>query len=430
MIDYHIKKTKNLIIATFSVLIVLGIILFSILNRSYVDFKVTPPNAIVKINNAPVSLDSSGEARVKTRPDVVSVKVEAEGYVGNSQIITLGRGKTFKYTIELKRNPIAVTDEIGLTPNSKVSFVSEADEDNSVFYLSDNGSALYKAKFDLNSDQKINLVFNHKISNPNLSGINDIIWSPDKGAALFKKNDGVYFFDLKKYNLLGQEEVKYGEDIGDIAWSPDDSKIAYYYAPPSGEKTLIFADKTNSEKTKVANFLEMGIDNPYLCWSPDSEWLVVIPRNKDFSSNKIYLFNTYTRDFSTVSDSGNNVEAIFSLDSNKIFYTNYQPDPSNPVKSTLNIMDKDGKDKKSLGARALLSKISLLSSKEDDIIISTYNPEKQRDSLFIYNLVEKRDSGFKINLPEKQYINEIISLKNSNLIFYLSNNKLYALNLK
>jgi len=429
MINGRIKFTKNIIIIISSILIILTVILFAILSRSYITLNISPSDSIVRINNAPVSINSSGQTKLKVKPGNTYITVEAEGYIGQNQTMELKAGKNYDISINLKKNPVAITDEIGLTQNSNISFISNADEDNSIFYLSDNGTALYKAKFQVNNEE-ITLEYNQKISNPSLSGIKDIIWSPNKNAALFKKQDGVYFFDLKKYNLVSQEEVKYGEYIGDIAWSPNDSKIAYYYAPPSGEKSLIFANKTNTEMTRVANFLEMGIENPYLKWSPDSEWLIVIPRNQDISTNKIYLFNTYSRSFTIVNDSGNNVEAIFSPDSSKIFYNTYSPDPLNPVKLTLSIMDKDGNNKKDLSVRALIPKIALLMKNNDDIIIATYNAEKQKDSLFIYSLAEKKDSGFRINLANKMYVNSMCVSSTDEILLYLAGNKLYALRLK
>lgn len=430
MIDYKIANTKAIISISATILVILVIILVVILGRSYVDISASPSNSIIRINNAPVPLDGSGKAKIKVKPGKATLTVEADGYIGYSQEMILKRGKTFAYSVVLKKNPIAVVDEIGLTEKSKATFLSIAEEDNSIFYLSDNGTALYKAKFQVDQEKNISIIYNRKISNPPLSGIKDIVWSPKKDAAIFKKDNGAYFFDLKKYNLVSQEEVKYGEYIGDIAWAPDDSKIAYYYAPPSGEKTLMYSNKINSEPTRVANFLEMGIENPYLKWSPDSEWLIVIPRNKDASTNKIYLFNTYKRTFTTVSDAGNNVEAIFSPDSSKIFYTSYSPDPSNPVKLTLSVMDKDGGNKKDLSVRALMPKVALLNKNDSDIIVATYNTEKQRDSLFIYNLAEKKDSGFRINLAAKMYVNSLCISNTDEILFYLADNKLYALSLK
>jgi len=429
MINGRIKFTKNIIIIISSILIILTVILFAILSRSYITLNISPSDSIVRINNAPVSINSSGQTKLKVKPGNTYITVEAEGYIGQNQTMELKAGKNYDISIILKKNPVAITDEIGLTQNSNISFISNADEENSIFYLSDNGTALYKAKFQVN-DEEITLEYNQKISNPSLSGIKDIIWSPNKNAALFKKQDGVYFFDLKKYNLVSQEEVKYGEYIGDIAWSPNDSKIAYYYAPPSGEKSLIFANKTNTEMTRVANFLEMGIENPYLKWSPDSEWLIVIPRNKDISTNKIYLFNTYSRSFTIVNDSGNNVEAIFSKDNNDIFYTVYSPDPTNPVKTELNVMKANGDNKKNLDIKALIARLTVFNSNNNNIIISTYDTKKQRESLFAYDVNKKDFSGFKIFMPEKKYISEIIVSDSDDLVFYLSENMLYALSLK
>ncbi len=430
MIDQKIKKTKYYIVAAVSVLIILVIVLISILNRSNIKITVDPVDSVVTIDNAPIKLNNKGFASVKVKPGKADLRIEADGYIGYSQIIDLKPGRSISKEFQLKKNPnpisIGDTQEAG----NNVQFISEADEDNSLFYLGDNGSTLFKAKFEIDENNNTKILYNRAISNPPLSGIEKIIWSPNKDAAIFKKDNGIYFFDFKKYNFVSQEEVKYGENIGDVAWSPDDSKIAYYYAPPNGEKSLIFANKTNTEMTRVANFAEMGIDDPYLSWSPNSEWLIVIPRNKDYGSNKIYLFNAYTRTFKTVVDSGSNIEAVFNRAGDKIIYSTYSIDPASPVKQILSIMDINGDNKQSLNIRAFIPKIVFLNNVSYDIIVATYNAESTTESMFLFDYNKKEDAGFKINLDPDVYIKEMSISKDDKMLFYIANDKFYAMSLK
>lgn len=430
MIDQKIKKTKYLITAVVSVLIILIIILVSVLSRSNIKIKVLPVDSVVTVNNAPIKLNDKGFASVNVKPGKADLRIEADGHIGYSQSVELKPGRSVSYNLQLKENPNPITIGDSQEANNNVQFISEADEDNSIFYLADNGSTLYKAKFEVDENNSIKTSYNRPISNPPLSGIKKIIWSPKKDAAIFKKDNGIYFFDFKKYNFVSQEELKYGENIGDVAWSPDDSKIAYYYAPPDGEKSLIFANKTNTEITRVANFADMGIDDPFLSWSPNSEWLIVIPRNKDYNTNKIYLFNAYTRTFKIVVDSGSNIEATFNKAGDKIIYSTYSIDPASPVKQTLSIMDINGDNKKSLDLRAFVPKIVFLNNLSYDIIVATYNAESTTESLFLYDYEKREYAGFKFNLDSDEYIKEMSVSKDDKILFYVANNKFYAISLK
>jgi len=426
----QLRKTKFKIILIATILIAAIALLVSLLGRSYLRITVAPDNAVVTVNNKVVKLDSSGYAKAKVTPGTAIIKVAADGYIAYSEQVSFARGRSLVYQISLKKNPteFQITDDESASDN--VQFISDADEDNSIFYLANNGSTLYKAKFELDTGNNITTKYNIPISGPQLSGIKDMIWSPKRDAAIFRKDNSLYtFLDFKKYNFVSQEEVKYGENIGDLAWSPDDSKIAYYYAPAGGEKSLIFANKTNSEMNRVANLAEMGIENPYLSWSPDSEWLIVIPRNTDVATNKIYLFNAYTRSFSTVNDSGGNIAAKFSPDSKKIVYSTISNDAGSTVKQIVSIMDQNGDNKKSLELRAYISKINFLNTDSNKLVVATYNSKTKAESLFLYNIADKSQDGFEIDLTAKNFVKEMSLDTNDEMLYYIANSKFYILSL-
>lgn len=414
-----------------SLLIVAIVILSSLLSRSYLKITVDPPVAEVTVNNKVIGLDSRGFAQAKVPPGDAIIKVAADGYIGFSQKVTFNRGRSSAYQVSLHKNPTEFKISDSDAASNNVQFISGADEQNAIFYLANSSSTLYKTKFAVDDAGNISTVFNNSISNPPLSGIKNIIWSPKRDAAIFKKDSGVYtFFDFKKYNFVSQSEVKYGDNIGDLAWSPDDSKIAYYYAPPSGEKSLIFADNTNTNINRVANLTDAGIDNPYLAWSPDSEWLIVIPRNKDITQNKIYLFNAYTRSFATANNSGSNIEAMFTPDSQKIIYSASSDDPANPVKQMVSIMDKNGDNKQSLNLRAYISKISFFNTDQNKIAVATYDTDSRTESIFVYDVSAKAKAGFEIDLPAKAYVKEMTVDQQDEILYYIANDKFYVLALK
>jgi len=425
----HPKINSRSLYIGLAIIIVAMLLLFWLLNRSVLVFQISPATAVVTIDNKPLKLGSDGYLKTVVKPGAYTLKVEADGYVGVTEEIILKSVRTTKYETSLSQVPTPYEIKTGENVINNVDFVAEGDDFNTIFYFADNASTLYKAKFSGGSD-KIESIYNLPISNPPLKSIKDIIWSPKKEAALIVKDDGVYFFDFKKYNFVSQEEVLYGRDIGDIAWSPDDSKIAYYYAPVGGEHSLIFANKTNTEMQRMLNFKDLGIENPYLAWSPDSEWLIIIPRNKDRSSNKIYLFNAYTRAFSTINEGGGNLEAVFSPDNSKILYSTYAASADTPVTSILSVMDKSGENKQSLNLYAHVGKSTWLKGSSEKFAVATYDKATSSEAIFEYDLKNKQASGFNLPLANNITVKEILSYANSNLLFYIANNQFYVANLK
>lgn len=403
-----------------SIVIVAGIILIVLLNRSTLNVTFAPTEAVVTLDNAPLNTLPNGTARIITRPGNHVLKVEADGYVAEIQNIKLkgGRSQAFKFDLVAIPKPYELsTNDI---KNIAVDAITSGDEAGSVFFLGNGRSAIFKAKF--NADKSLQTV--SQITNPSLSGITDIFWSPKKDAIIYKKSDGVYYLDFQKFNFISQQEVKIGDgSIGDIAWSPDDSKIAYYYAPGTGEQSLVFAGRTNSNPVKVANLADLEISNPYLAWSPSSEWLAVIPRNTDANSNKLYLFNAYTREIKAISESGNIVKASFSPDSGKVIYATNSPDPTTPIPSVLSIMNIDGEEIKSLDLRADIGKVTWLDN--DHVAVATYDPELKIETLFRYNVVKKQKEGFSIPLVGA-YVTSLVTGNDAKTLYFTIAGKLYA----
>lgn len=404
------------------VLAAAAIILMILLNRSSLVVQFSPIDSHVLLDNAPQNSSGNGIAKITTKPGDHTLKIQADGYVEQIFNLKLSGGRSKKITATLTEIPKPLTLENGEIKGISVESIAVGDEDNSTFFLGNSGSAIYKAKF--NSDKSVQYVY--KITNPGLSGISSVIWGPKKDAAIFKKGTSAYFFDFQKFDFVSQEEVKYGDDIGAVAWAPDDSKIAYYYAPPSGEQTLIFADRTNSDVRRVANLKDYGITNPYMAWSPSSEWLLLIPHNDDKTTNKVFLFNAYTRTMKTITETGGNLAATFSPDSSKILFSAYSIDPENPVKSTLSIMNIDGTNIKSLDIRAEIGKTLWIDN--SSILVATFDPQTKGESLFKFNTDTKQKIGFSVPLGQT-YIRDLAISTDNNFAYFMANNKLYIMGL-
>ena len=238
-----------------------------------------PENAIVSIDNKPMR---SKMARAVLRHlGKHTLKIEADDYIGYKEEIDLKRGRNYSKKITLAKapSPTEISAEVK-------NFAVKNDQ---IFYQSSKDDLIYRTVTNRNENGSIEIKENQAITSKPITNVDKIIWSPDKNLLLLKRGTTVNLFDFKKYDFVNQKETPYGENIGDIVWAPDDSRIAYYYAPPNGEKSIIFANKTNETKYRVANLAELGISNPYLAFSPNSEWLLMIQRNKKFPRKTKYI---------------------------------------------------------------------------------------------------------------------------------------------
>jgi hypothetical protein len=415
------KLTRSIFLVITAIVVALAILLWFI-THSFMNIQLMPSDASLMIDGKMISVPDSGLVRNFISPGIHLIRIEAKGYIGLSQEINFKRGLPKKIVVTLNKTP----EPFAISAGGK--FLTKGNDFNDIYYQ--NGATIFRVRVKPDTDRKIKLAEERAVTNPVISQTNEIVWSSTKELALFRQSDFISLFDLKKYDFINQNENSWGESVGSIAWAPDNSKVAYYYAPTSGEKSLIFSNANNQEITRVLDFNEHGINNPVLHWSPDSEWLLIIPRNEDPQSNKIYIFNAYSRKISEIADTGNQLEAIFSPDGNKILYSTYSEDENGVVNSILSIMDKDGSNKKSLNIRAELKKTTW-SKDSENIIVATYDEQTQQESIFKYDTKKRQQSGFIIkNLGEDVFVQNLVLTDDNNVIIYQDNQGVQAINVQ
>lgn len=404
----------------------MAIILFALflaywfLSRSFLTLDIDPVSATVTVDNAPIKL-IRGERGITITPGKHTVKIQADGYIGTVQEIDIARASRKKIDLSLKEIPQPVSIE------EKGSFLSAGQNSGEFFYLDSAGTTLYKLLVSNNPDGSLN-VKKDPITSARINGVNSIAWSPNKDLALFKKEDGVYLFDFHKYDFVNQTETLWGKDIGDVAWSPDNSKIAYYYAPPSGEKSLIFANTTNTEITRVLNLAEAGIENPLLRWSPDSSLLMLIPRSTSYPTNKIYGYQVYSGKLVTLTESGNQVDAAFSPKGDKILYATYSKDESSSIPLIISMMNIDGGEKRNLTLRAELPKI-VWSSDEKNLLVANFDSGRGVESLFSFDIAGKKQAGLLIDSLADKRVTLLLSADDGKIVLYQTSDGIFALNI-
>lgn len=415
--NLELKKLKKSIYMVIIALLLAVVVLFWVMSRSFVTILLNPKDASISIDGKSIRPTSSGQIQTNFTPGPHLVRVESDGYTGFSEEINFSRGFAKKINITLSKteSPVVINDD--------GDFLTRGIDFNDGFYLGNGGKTIYKLKVGFGEQGQIKALENKPVTEARLSGAKEIVWSPSKELALLRKNDGsINLFDFMKYDFVHQTETPWGKDIGAIAWSPDNSKIAYIYSPASGEKSLVFSNILNTEIERVVNLKEHDIDDPILHWSPDSEHLMIIPRSKEKEKNNVYLFNAYTRSMSKLTETGNLVDAAFSPDSNSIIYSTLVGSDSH-----LSIMNKDGSDQQDLKLTATINNITWAKDSRNIVVAGRDSSTTSGTKIFKFDTKLKQTAGFVINDLLVKSINSISISDDGKILLYGADKAIYAL---
>ena len=413
--NVELKKIKRTVYIVGLLLIAATVISVWFFTRSFVTIAVSPRTASVLLDGKELKV-IAGEVGINASVGDHQLKIGATNFISENRTVTLHRGLNKKLSIALTATPRPI--EI----NDAGSLLIKGSDFNDGYYLSDH--TIYKTKVGVSENGSINVVENRPITGSVINDTKEIVWSPDKQLALLRHSSGIGMFDFMKYDFVHQTEIPWGgSDIGSIAWSPDNSKIAYFYAPATGEKSLIFTNVLNTEITRILNFNQLGIEKPTLHWSPDSEWLIIVPHNKNSTENKIYLLNTYSRELKTVVDSGGNVDAVFSPDSNRIIYSVATSGQTLPQ---LFLMKKDGSEKIDMKIQANLDAV-VWTKDSQNVVVATTDTATKKQTIFRFDTINVVESGFAITNLGESKIQSIAFSDDGKLLLYETNDSIFAL---
>ncbi len=393
-----------------------ALIYFLFFIHAKVSVEVAPTNAIVTLDNSPAQL-LNGSASFVTGLGKHTLRVDADNYVGFKEEITLSRGQNYSKKIDLVKAP---------EPNKIADSAAHiAISDNKVFYQSLSNNLFYLSTLDIDNSGGATVATNQQITSTPIDPKSKIIWSPDKNLILVKTGTTVNLLDFKKYDFINQSETLFSNNVGDIVWAPDGSRLAYYYAPPGGERSLIFSDASNQNIYRAANLAELNIENPYLAFSPDSQYLLIIPRNADFNQNKIYLMDVYTKVVTPLNTAGNQKEAVFSSDSKKIIYSTFSNNPQNPLRQTLSVINSDGSNNRDLGIAARASDVKLWKN-PDQIFLPIDSAESK---MIVVGLIDGKTSDFYFAGQGNSTVSEVSLSDDKSGAVFTSAGKLYFVKL-
>lgn len=384
--------------------------------RGKVVVEVVPTSAIVTLDNKPSAV-INGSASFITKLGRHTLRVEADNYVGYKEEIDLKRGNNYAKKITLEKAPTPVE----IAANAQHIAI----KDNEIFYFNPSDRLFYLSKIDYSGDGQAKVSSTQAITSKPVTDFDNLIWSSNRELVAIKRGTKVSILDFMKYDFVHQSEVFFSDNVGDIVWSPDNSRLAYYYAPPGGEKSLVFSDAGNQNMTRAANLAELGINNPYLAFSPSSEFLAIIPRNQSFDQNKVYLMNIYSRQISTASNTGNQKEAVFSSDSQKVIYSTFSGSPENPVGQLLSVMNLDGNENRPLEIAARASSARLWSNPNQVFLPINSAGSK----MILVTISSGQTSEFYFMGQGNSEISEIFLNNDKNGAIFVSSGKLYFVKL-
>lgn len=401
------KLDLKKILSIVGVVLVLGLLIFVLFfYKATIKFNPNPSNARIDI----ADISRTGQTKIKLSPGTYHVKVSSPGYVDYESTLTA----KIAQTINVNKPLVKLPQPEKLTKDS-AQFLTSSTDNKTLFYLGDSGKTLFR----ITNASTTDLRRIEAITPSTFSDIRNVIFSPTQELAILKKDDGTYLYDFKRYDLLHQEIHPWGNDIGNIVWSPDSEKVVYYYQNSTGEKTLIRAPKDNSSQERIYNFKDTTIVNPILDWSKNGQKILLV-------SNDLYIFDLYSKSLKQLTKGGGITDAKFSPDSQSILFN--KSDTTDGI--TLNITGLDGNNIRNLNTATLVSKVTWFDSKNIICAIPNTTDSGASDKIIKLNLDSFKQIEYSyVSSQDVINLNNIIVSDNAKEIFFLNKNSLYDLKL-
>jgi len=407
-----IRDNRTIIIFAIGIISFALAIYFVFLDSCRLKIEVSPKNAQILLDNRPLTVNNSGISKTSVASGTYTLKVEANGYVSYKTEIKAEKGRSISKKVDLKKLP-------ELTLLDEGSYLANYFNDQ-ILYLGDNRRSILSLTAELNDKNLVVSSAKKPLTPEALSNIDKIIFSPDHQLAILKTSHEASLYDFNRYDIIHQEIRKYSDYVGDIIWSPDQSRLAYYYAPPTGERSLIFANTLNENQQRVVDLTTM--EDPILHWSKNSDKILIIPRNSDTATNQIYLLDVYTKALQSLTDFGGVLDAKFIQNDQQIVYFTSTNDPKSPIKSEVSVMDADGNNKKSLEIKSYPEQTYFQS--DEKVIFTTYSSGQEK--LINIDFKAQKTNTIYFKRPQNFKIQNVYLSNDSKMIFLVANNNLYG----
>ncbi len=394
------KMYKKILYIVLGVLGVGIIVYFLFFYKTTLTINTIPETAQIEI----AGNVSTGSTQIKLMPGDYKLKISQQGYVTYEKNIKAKPSQKIALQVELKVQP-----DPARISNLPAKFSTLTEDEKSLVFVSNQDKAAHMVSH-VNTD---------KISNPSVitppavfSDVVNMLWGPTKRLAIIKTNDrntGIY--DFGRYDLINQEKIDFGPGIEGISFNSDGERIVYYYAPDTGEKTLIRAKKNNTEIERLIDLRNYNFINPKVIWSHDDQNVLII-------TNELYLFDMYYKTIEKLENIGTISNADFTPDSTQIIFEQ---------EGQLKLCDLKGENIQQTEIFTTLNKTTWFD--ENNLFYATKTANEASDSLFEMSIRDFYKKEFDYNKSIFINVTNPIVSSDKNRLFFESNGYLNFLNL-
>lgn len=377
------SKNKNrrwLIGGAIALIIALGVGLafwYSNSKKAHLVIEYSDINSIsISLNGSTVKGSLNDQSiQINTFPGRYRLVINKSEYSPFTQDIDLTQGKTLTIRPGFALFPKSLNTTSDQT--SSIDFARLSLDGNTVFFLGYNRQIIYR--MDIKSRIATALTSNKN----KLVNVKDIQWSGNPDLAIVKTADGTYFYEIPTYDFVNQVYLKKaGNEVISPIWDPTNSnRIAFVYAPSTGEYSLVFTDKYFSSLDRKPVDIS-AIKNPKLVWSPDSNYIALLDQETDKNKNNIWLYKTADASLTQVTQLGGVTDLSFSPDSTGLIYESFGANNNNRI-NAYSITNK-----KLIGLN-LGAKVAQAAWKEGSTF---YIPDRDKNLLTLNDLTGKNTS--------------------------------------
>lgn len=338
---------------------------------------------------------------IPTNPGRYRLRITRQNFTPFVSDVTIHRGEIIKI------RPIfnLIPQVAGGSASTKVDFVRTTTDQRSVLYLG-NRQTIYKLNI---ADQS-----QFPITKSAITGVKNIQWAEKADLALVLKSDGLFLQEIPSYDFRTQAAVKLaGTEVSDAIWDPSTfERIAAIYNPPTGEHSLVFADKhftTIDRKVDIANLV-----NPRLVWSSDVDHILLIPRSNNSAENNLWEYTTTNGSLKQLTQSGNVGDATFSPDGKTILYQ-----IGSDSSATLTTLTAGGDQQKALRVHGLVAAAAWKDN------TSFYIPSSDQSSLLLYTIGGDTTQTIAFSFPNNQPVRGMQYLEPSHTLTFYTASTIY-----
>lgn len=390
------SKLKLILLIVLAILVVAAAVYWFFFYQAKVFISTNPNSAKIEI----AGLTAVGSLQTQLQPGNYTLKITLSNYVPYEKNLTLKASQKFNFSLVLNHlpEPVKVIDY-------PAWFVNPSEDGESLLYLSKEGKTLYRID-NVASDSKQKP---YAITPDVFQDVKEIVWQPTRELALIKQAERWYLYDFKRYDLLNQESQQWSEGIGKLAWSPDGAKVVYYYNPPEGEKTLIRANKDNSEMERFYNFKDTNITNPQIHWSSDGKKILVVDKS-------IFILDVYTKTLQQLKQFETVTAAQFTPDNQHIIYEK---------DGYLYLINLEGEERQDLAITTSLDKTVWLDASN----LLYFAEAAGSDQLYQYNWQSQEKIPYSYDSSYTIHARKMNISKDKSKVFYSQDTDLYSLKL-